>query len=81
MDASWKEVKAVSSDMPDVFNSQFLRNFQGQDGHQFGGQTKEGRYVFSLGVDFFNPFTNKQVVKKVSFGIISVVCLNLPASM
>jgi len=84
MDAVWESGpcgKGVPAEMNDIFDGQFLHDFKGCDGHCFGRQTKEGRYVFSLSIDFFNPFTNKQAGKKVSFGVISVVCLNLPVSM
>lgn len=86
MDAVWESFlaavgKGVPAEMNDVFDGQFLRDFKDRDGHLFGRQTEEGRYVFSLSIDFFNPFTNKQAGKKVSFGVISVVCLNLPLSM
>ncbi|PPR02024.1 hypothetical protein CVT26_008718 [Gymnopilus dilepis] len=65
--------------MRDVFDGQFLRNFLGPDGKLFASNVgTAGRYSFSLGFDFFNPLTNKQSGKKVSFGVISVVCLNLP---
>ena len=63
--------------MHDVFDGQYLRNFEGPDHKPFRSSSgPEGRYCFSLGFDFFNPFSNKQSGKKVSFGIISVVCLN-----
>ena len=84
MDAVWESglsSKGVPAEMNDIFDGQFLYDFKDQDGHQFGRQTKEGCYVFSLSIDFFNLFTNKQAGKKVSFGVISVVCLNLPVSM
>jgi hypothetical protein len=84
MDAAWKGVRDSSgspAEMHDVFDGQFLCDFKDRDGRWFGLQTREGRYVFSLSVDFFNPFTNKQAGKTVSFGVISAVCLNLPVSM
>ena len=34
--------------------------------------------MFSLSVDFFNPLGNKQAGKKISIGLITLVCLNLP---
>ena len=80
MDAVW-DVEEVPAQMHDIFDGQFLHDFKDRGGHRFGRQTEEGRYVFSLSIDFFNPFTNKQAGKKVSFGVISVVCLNLPVSM
>ena len=84
MDAAWKDKRdgnESSTAMHDVFDGEFLRDFKDRNGHQFGRQTAEGRYVFSLSVDFFNPFSNKQAGKSVSFGVISIVCLNLPPSM
>lgn len=86
MDGAWnlkggQGSERLLGEMNDIFDGQFLHNFKGRDGRQFGRQTEEGRYVFSLSIDFFNPFTNKQAGKSVSFGVISVVCLNIPASM
>ena len=67
--------------MKDIFDSEILRNFKGLDGQPFGTGGKEGRYVFSLCVDYFNPLGNKQAGKKKSIGLISLVCLNLPPDM
>ena len=65
----------------DIFDGQFLRDFDGPDGQPFRSTAQVGRYSFSLCVDFFNPFSNKQAGKKSSVGIISVVCVNLPPSL
>ncbi|PPQ96460.1 hypothetical protein CVT26_010514 [Gymnopilus dilepis] len=65
--------------MRDFFNGKFFRDFLGPDGKPFRSTSgPEGRYCFSLGFDFFNPLSNKQSGKKVSCGVISLVCLNLP---
>ena len=64
--------------MRDIFDGEVLRNFMGPDGKHFSLGNGEGRYVFSVSVDFFNPLSNKQAGKKVSVGLITLVCLNLP---
>ncbi|KDR82484.1 hypothetical protein GALMADRAFT_30935, partial [Galerina marginata CBS 339.88] len=77
---SWnKNRKSGSDKMDDVIDGEYLRNFKGPDGKIFGtATTDEERYAFTLCVDFFNPYTNKQAGKKASIGIISLACLNLP---
>ncbi|KAF9471199.1 hypothetical protein BDN70DRAFT_765570, partial [Pholiota conissans] len=67
--------------MKDIFDGKILRNFKGLDGQHFSTGGEEGRYVFSLCVDYFNPLGNKQAGKKKSIGLISMVCLNLPPEM
>jgi hypothetical protein len=81
MDSAWKGATSPSDDMHDIFNGTFLQGFHGPDRKHFSLGGGEGRYVFSLCVDFFNPYTNKQAGKKVSIGIISLVCLNLPPDL
>jgi hypothetical protein len=84
MDAAWANVAPDrNADMHDIFDGDMLKNFNGPDGKHFscGGKEGEGRYVFSLCVDFFNPLGNKQAGAKKSIGMISLVCLNLPPDM
>jgi hypothetical protein len=65
----------------DIFDGTVLQHFKGPDGRLFSAAGKaEGHYVFSLNVDFFNPHGNS-TGKSVSCGIISLVCLNLPANL
>ena len=80
MDAP-RSVTQEDEQMRDIFDGQFLQHFKGPDGLAFRSDIQAGRYCFSLCVDFFNPFTNKQAGKKVSVGIISVVCISLLASL
>jgi len=79
MDAAWNT--KPGDDMRDIFDGDVLRNFQGPDDKHFSLGDGEGRYVFSMCVDFFNPFTVKQAGQKCSIGMISLVCLNLPPDL
>ncbi|PBK80990.1 hypothetical protein ARMGADRAFT_893123, partial [Armillaria gallica] len=79
MDAAW--TGGANLEMRDIFDGQILREFKGPDGLHFSIGNGEGRYVFSLGCDFFNPHGNKQAGKKKSIGILSLVCLNLPPDL
>ena len=81
MDSAWRPKASEDGNMRDIFDGEYVRNFKGPDGKSFSLGGEEGRYIFSLSVDFFNPYTNKQSGKKSSVGLISVVCLNLPPSM
>jgi hypothetical protein len=66
----------------DIFGGTVLREFCGPDGLPFlPSKGSEGRYVFGLSVDAFNPFLNKQAGKKASSTAIYMVCLNLPPSI
>ena len=78
MDGAWTR-RNSEPEMKDIVDGDFLRDFLGPDGKtRFREGKDEGRYAFTLCVDFFNPNSNKQAGKKVSVGIISLVCLNLP---
>jgi hypothetical protein len=64
----------------DISQAEFLRTFKGPDGEHlfFDRPDNEGRYVFSLNVDFFNSEGMSVRGPSVSSGIISAACLNLP---
>lgn len=65
----------------DIFSGDVLRQFSDSDGSTFlPSRPSEGRYVFGLSVDGFNPFLNKQAGKKASSTAIYMVLLNLPPS-
>jgi hypothetical protein len=82
MDKSWMPCKErPAPEMKDIFDGEVLHNFKGLDGQHFSAGGEEGRYVFSLCLDYFNPLGNKQAGKKKSIGLISMVCLNLPPEM
>ncbi len=68
----------IHRELTDIFDGEILRNFKGPDGQHFGLGGDEGRYVFSLCCDNFNPLGNKQAGKSYSAGMVSLICLNLP---
>ena len=63
----------------DISQAEFLRTFKGPDGEHlfFDRPGNEGRYAFSLNVDFFNSEGMSIRGPSVSSGIISAACLNL----
>lgn len=65
----------------DIFAGDLLQTFSSADGSRFLPSVgSEGRYIFGLSVDAFNPFLNKQAGKKASSTAIYMVCFNLPPS-
>jgi len=69
----------------DVWDSPILTSFPGPENDPNRPFLKrvgnEGRIMFGLNVDGFNPFTNKESGKKATVGAIYLVCLNLPLSI
>ena len=79
-----RDVFSGDSDIPhmDIFSGDVLRKFSYSDGSTFlPSRPSEGRYIFGLSVDGFNPFLNKQAGKKASSTAIYMVLLNLPPSI
>lgn len=67
----------------DIWDAPALRDILDPEGRPFlsPADPKEGRLIFSLNMDGFNPYGNKEAGKKASVGGIYMVCLNLPMSI
>jgi hypothetical protein len=71
----------ISSDgvKRDIWDADVVRNFLGSDGKSFfDAPPTEGRYIFGLNIDGFNPYSNKASKKSVSSTAIYMICYNLP---
>jgi hypothetical protein len=62
MDAAWAEY-LKDKNMEDIFHGDYVRHFKGPNDKLFSLGGNEGQYIFSMSVDFFNPYTNKQAGK------------------
>ena len=82
MDNVWTRLESEVVKMTDIFDGSVIRNLKGPDGQRHfrhaGNGQRDGHYLFSLSVDFFNPLRNLAAGKKISVGVISMACLNLP---
>ena len=66
----------------DIWQAEFLREMKGPDGKTlFMDRGTEGRYLFSMNVDFLNIEGMCIQGAKTSVGLISMVCLNLPTKI
>lgn len=71
----------VQKEITDILDAPICQEFKGPDGKLFfEAPSSELRLVWAISVDWFNPFENKISGKKVSVGLVSMVCLNLPTA-
>jgi hypothetical protein len=75
-------VHGSESTVDDIWQSQVFADLHDSDGNLFfPAKDGEGRLVFSLSVDGFNPFHNKTAKQTVSSSGIWLVLLNLPTHL
>ncbi len=68
--------------MTDIHDSPLWHLFLGPDGKPFiTSGNGEGRYMFSFGMDGFNPFQAKQAKQTISSTALYMVLLNLPPNL
>ena len=85
LDKAWERMApSPNGSLRDIFQGSTAREFKGPDGcthFSVAGEKDAGRYLFSLGFNFFNPLHNLAGGKKVSIGVIALTCLNFPIEL
>lgn len=80
LDRDVYDTGAGPGEMRDIWDGDVLRNFKTPDGNLFvkPKHKSEGRYVFSLNMDGFNPLGRRNAGRIISTEAIYMACLNLP---
>ena len=64
--------------MPDIWHGSVWNNFKGGVREKKSYTSTPGNLVFSLYIDWFNPYGNKMGKRSKTIGAIILTCLNLP---
>jgi hypothetical protein len=81
VDAAWMQAQGPAHNpVSDFWGGDFIRELKGPNPETLLSAVPDGetRLLFSLSVDWFNPFHNKIAGKSVSTGVLFMSCLNLP---
>jgi hypothetical protein len=86
MDGAWQKMKETLPDghSTDIFHRSTIRGFKGPDKKthfSLAGGIDAGRYLFAMSFDSFNPLQNLAAGKKISIGVITLSCVNLPIEL
>ncbi|TFK68610.1 hypothetical protein BDN72DRAFT_746325, partial [Pluteus cervinus] len=77
-----RQTPPISDVVSDIWQSTVFADLLDSDGNPFlPGPSHEGRLIFGLSVDGFNPFWNKTAKQSVSSTCIWLVLLNLPPNL
>jgi hypothetical protein len=78
LDSSLQKKNSLEGRMADVWDGSVWKSFIGPQNSNETFTSKSGHLVFSLYVDWFNPYGNKVGGKSLSLGAVELVYLNLP---